>query len=164
VTLATAIVPSADVQRLARIYKVSSDADGFFQEAHSKLRPVDFASDGLFLAGVAHYPKPVDEAIAQGLAVVARATSVLSKRIIELDSIRASVTESCDGCALCLGVCPYHALSLEEVSGSTKTHIKVNTVKCKGCGVCQATCPKEGVTVGGFSYRQISAQIEAALR
>lgn len=163
VTLATAIIPNPDVQQIAKIYKLPTNADGFFQEAHSKLRPVDFASDGLFLAGVSHYPKPIEESIAQAQAAVARAATVLSRRRIELDSIKASVTETCDGCALCLDVCPYHAISLVAVAESTTKQIKVNAAKCKGCGVCQATCPKEGVAVGGFSYRQISAQIEAAL-
>jgi heterodisulfide reductase subunit A len=98
---------------------------------------------------------------------------VLSSRVINLDSIKARVSpERCDGCALCLDVCPYHAISMVDVDGADnagggagdgKRRIAVNVAKCKGCGVCQATCPKEGVAVGGFSYKQLSAQVAAAL-
>lgn len=164
VVLAAAIVPNAENKELAKLYKLPTDNDGFFQEAHVKLRPVDFASDGLFLAGLAHYPKPIEESIAQAQAAVARAVTVLSNRRIDLDAIKAQVDEEhCDGCALCLDVCPYNSITLEGVEGNGKRHIVVNAAKCKGCGVCQATCPKEGVKVGGFSYRQLSAQVEAAL-
>jgi heterodisulfide reductase subunit A2 len=165
VALAAAIVPQPEAKDLARLYKVPVDADGFFQEAHAKLRPLDFASDGLYLAGLAHYPKPIEEVVAQAYAAVARAATVLSKRRIELDAIKAEVSpELCDGCALCLDVCPYHAISLEEVEGKEgKQRIVVNAARCKGCGVCQATCPKEGVGVGGFTYRQLLAQVAAAL-
>jgi len=165
VVLATAIVPNNDADRLARIYKVPVDADGFLQEAHAKLRPVDFASDGLFLAGLAHYPKPIEETITQAQAATARAVTVLARRRISLDAIKAVVDpERCDGCALCLDVCPYHAISLELVeAGSERRRVRVNAAKCKGCGVCQATCPKDGVSVGGFTLRQLSAQVKAAL-
>ena len=165
VVLATAIVPNNDADRLARIYKVPVDADGFLQEAHAKLRPVDFASDGLFLAGLAHYPKPIEETITQAQAATARAVTVLARRRISLDAIKAVVDpERCDGCALCLDVCPYHAISLEQVEdGGERRRVRVNAAKCKGCGVCQATCPKDGVSVGGFTLRQLSAQVKAAL-
>jgi heterodisulfide reductase subunit A len=173
VVLATAIVPNPDSADLAKIYKLSKDMDGFFHEAHAKLRPVDFATDGIFMAGLAHYPKPIEEVAAQAQAAVSRAVTVLSSRVINLDSIKARVSaERCDGCALCLDVCPYHAISLVDVDGADnagggagdgKRRVAVNVAKCKGCGVCQATCPKEGVAVGGFSYKQLSAQVEAAL-
>jgi heterodisulfide reductase subunit A len=173
VVLATAIVPNPDSAELAKIYKLSTDTDGFFHEAHAKLRPVDFATDGIFMAGLAHYPKPIEEVAAQAQAAVSRAVTVLSSRVINLDSIKARVSpERCDGCALCLDVCPYHAISMVDVDGADnagggagdgKRRIAVNVAKCKGCGVCQATCPKEGVAVGGFSYKQLSAQVAAAL-
>jgi heterodisulfide reductase subunit A2 len=165
VVLATAIVPSPGVGDLANLYKAPVDADGFLQEAHAKLRPVDSATDGLFLAGVAHYPKPMEEVVAQAYAAVARTVTVLSNRVINLDSIKAMPDpERCDGCALCLDVCPYHAISLNDADGAgTKPCIAVNAARCKGCGICQATCPKEGVEVGGFSYRQLSAQVKAAV-
>jgi heterodisulfide reductase subunit A-like polyferredoxin len=167
VVLATAIVPNEANEELSRVYKLPVDTDGFFLEAHQKLRPVDFSSDGLFVAGMAHYPKPVDEAIAQAQAAAGRAIGILARKSIGLESTKATVVpENCDGCALCLDVCPYHAISLIEVDtpeGRKAGRISVNAAQCKGCGMCQATCPKDGVYVAGFSMAQIGAQIDAAL-
>ncbi len=165
VTLAAAIVPPPDIRELARIYKLPLDEDDFFLEAHAKLRPVDFATDGVFVAGLAHYPKPTEETVEQAQAAVARAVTVLSRGRIELDAIKAHIDlERCDGCALCLDVCPYHAIALEPVEGPGEKQIAVVSIaKCKGCGLCQATCPKEGVNVAGFTYRQLAAQVAAAL-
>lgn len=165
VVLAAAIVPHPEVRELARLYKVPVDVDGFLQEAHVKLRPVDFAGEGLFLAGLAHYPKPIEEVVSQALAAVARATTVLSNRRIDLDSIKAHVDDAaCDACALCPDVCPYQAITMEPVEeGEGRMRVRVNLTRCKGCGICQATCPKDAINVGGFTYRQLSAQIRAAL-
>jgi heterodisulfide reductase subunit A len=164
VILATAIIPN-EVNKLAQIYKLPVDSDGFLQEAHVKLRPVDFSVDGMFLAGLAHYPKPIEETIAQAKAAASRAATVLCKESISLDSIKAEVSEArCDGCALCLDVCPFHAISLVEVEGGEgKRRIAINAAQCKGCGCCQATCPKDGVAVAGFTYDQLAAQVAAAL-
>ena len=107
VTLATAIIPNADTRELAKMYKLPVDTDGFLLEAHVKLRPVDFATDGIFLAGLAHYPKPVEESIAQAQAAVSRAVTVLSSRWVDLDQVKARIDElRCDCCALCVDVCP----------------------------------------------------------
>ncbi len=165
VVLAAAIVPHPEGRDLAKLYRIPVDEDGFLQEAHVKLRPVDFASEGLFLAGLAHYPKPIEEVVSQALAAVARATTVLSNRRIELDSIKAHVDEAaCDACALCPDVCPYHAITMEPIPDMEgKQRIRVNLARCKGCGICQATCPKDAINVGGFTYRQLSAQVRAAL-
>ena len=167
VVLATAIVANPDSDKLNKLYKVSVDGDGFFQEAHAKLRPVDFATDGMFVAGLAHYPKPVEESVAQALAASARAATLLSKSEVSLDAVKAEPDlDYCDGCALCLDVCPYHAITLVEESGDEgriSKYITVNKAQCKGCGLCQGTCPKRGVAVQGFTMEQISAQIEAAL-
>ena len=167
VVLATAIVANPDSDKLHKLYKVSVDGDGFFQEAHAKLRPVDFATDGMFVAGLAHYPKPVEESVAQALAASARAATLLSRSEVSLDAVKAEPDlDYCDGCALCLDVCPYHAITLVEESGDEgriSKYITVNKAQCKGCGLCQGTCPKRGVVVQGFTMDQISAQIEAAL-
>jgi len=161
--LATAIVPYPEAAHLAAVYKLPQNPDGFFQEAHAKLRPVDFASEGLFMAGLAHYPKPIEESISQAGAAVARAATVLSKTRIDLDAVQAVVDPvRCDGCALCLDVCPFQAISLLEL-GDDKKVVAINPAQCKGCGCCMATCPKEGVDVAGFSYRQLAAQVAAAL-
>ncbi|PID77121.1 MAG: heterodisulfide reductase [Deltaproteobacteria bacterium] len=169
VVLASAIRPKNDAQTLSQMYKVSLDADGFFQEAHAKLRPVDFATDGMFVAGMAHYPKPLEESVAQALAASARAATLLSKLEVTLDAIKAQpVSHNCDGCALCVDVCPYNAISLlhvkpKEEGGMMTKCIDVNKAKCKGCGLCQATCPKGGVNVAGFTLKQLSSQVTAAL-
>ncbi len=167
IILAAAILPSPGAKKLANLYKLPVDNFGFFQEAHAKLRPVDFATDGLFVAGLAHYPKPVEESIAQALAASARAATLLSQDEIVLDGIKAQVDpKNCDGCALCVDVCPYHAITLVEIEGDDgETHqlVEVNTAHCKGCGLCQGTCPKRGVSVAGFTLQQIESQIEAAL-
>ena len=167
VVLATAITPNQATEELADIYKLPLDRDGFFQEAHAKLRPVDFAADGIFMAGLAHCPKPVDESIAQAKAAAGRAVSVLANTSMDLEPIKATVVSAnCDGCAMCLDVCPYHAISLVEgePSGAKKnSRVEINVAQCKGCGLCQATCPKDGVYVAGFSLEQIAAQVDAAL-
>jgi heterodisulfide reductase subunit A len=169
VTLATAIIPNTDTREIARIYKLPVNTDGFLLEAHAKLRPVDFATDGIFVAGMAHYPKPVEESVAQALAAVSRAVTVLSSRWVDLDQVKAGIDElRCDCCALCVDVCPYEALDIEreKTEGDDengKPKLVVRPAKCKGCGACQATCPKEGISVTGFSYSQLAAQVRAAL-
>jgi len=164
VILATAIRPRTDAVKLGQLYKVPVNGDGFFQEAHAKLRPVDFSTDGMFVAGLAHYPKPIEESVAQALAASSRAITLLSKKEISLDALKATVDEKfCDGCALCLDVCPFNAITLEDREKDDSKIIRVNRAQCKGCGLCQATCPKRGVYIAGFTMEQISAQIRAAL-
>jgi heterodisulfide reductase subunit A len=167
IVLAAAIIPSAGARKLANLYKVPMDNYGFFQEAHAKLRPVDFATDGLFVAGTAHYPKPIDETIAQALAASARAATLLARDEITLDGIKAEVDpDCCDGCALCIDVCPYHAITLvEEKDDAGEVHklVTINKAHCKGCGLCQGTCPKRGISVAGFTFKQLESQISAAL-
>jgi len=162
--LAAAIIPN-DIQDLVELYKAGVKADGFFNEAHPKLRPVDLTVDGLFIAGLCHHPKPLDEAVSQAKAAVSRAGIILAKEVMQLDAVKSQVTEKCDGCALCLDVCPYQALKLEEYRDNGHAHRRIVTDKalCKGCGVCEATCPKEGVTVHHFTREQLKAQVDAVL-
>ncbi len=168
VILAVAIRPREDAEKLGKLYKVPLDGDGFFHEAHAKLRPVDFSTDGMFVAGLAHYPKPVEESIAQALAASARAATLLARPEARLDTVKAIVDEACcDGCALCVDGCPYHAIILEEQTAAEGEApgklVRVNSAQCKGCGICQGTCPKRGIYVAGFSMRQIMAQMRVAL-
>jgi len=164
VILATAVRPKSDAADLGKLYKVPVDGHGFYLEAHAKLRPVDFSTDGMFVAGLAHYPKPIEESVAQALAASSRAATLLAKTQISLDAIKATVDEdNCDGCALCVDVCPYNAITLVEREDKSGRIIRVNKAQCKGCGLCQGTCPKRGVFVAGFTMKQISAQIQAAL-
>jgi heterodisulfide reductase subunit A2 len=163
--LASAIIPN-ESKNLVELYKCGTNSDGFLTEAHPKLRPVDMSVDGLFLAGLCHYPKPIDEAIGQAQAAVSRAGVILAKSVMPLDSIKSQVTVRCDGCALCVDTCPYYAISLVNYTDEEgKEHMRIKTDKalCKGCGICMATCPKGGVDVMGFTYEQIKSQICTAL-
>ena len=125
-----------------------------------KLRPVDFATDGIFLAGLCHYPKPIEESIAQAKAASARAGSVLMKEAIEIEPIVSVVDpDKCNGCGICERVCPYDAIHLKEVSGVIKAQNR--PASCKGCGLCAASCPSKAVDMCHFSQHQIRAQVLA---
>ena len=165
--LSTGVIPREDAKDLAQKLKVPLTSDGFFLEAHMKLRPVDFATEGVFLCGLAHFPKTVDESIAQALAASSRASTIISKDEIELAAVISNVVdENCDGCAYCIDPCPYKALTLLEYmrEGSIKKTVEVDELLCKGCGTCMATCPKLGIYVRNFKLEHIAAQIAAALQ
>ena len=166
VVLSAGIVPDPGNQETAQLLKIPRNQDGFFLEAHMKLRPVDFATDGVFVCGLAHAAKSIEESIIQAQAAAARASAILSKDYVELEgTISSVVDENCDGCAYCVDPCPYKALTLIEYirAGSIKKTIEVNESLCKGCGTCQATCPKQGIVVRGFKLEQLAAQVSAAL-
>jgi heterodisulfide reductase subunit A len=166
VVLSAGVVANEDNKVLGQYLKVPLNKDGFFLEAHMKLRPIDFATDGVFLTGMAHFPKGVEESISQSQAASSRAATVLSKDSIELEgTISKVVDENCDGCAFCVEPCPYKGITLIEYmrGDAIKKTVEVNEVLCKGCGTCMATCPKEGIDVRGFKLKQISAQLNAAL-
>ncbi|KPJ53708.1 hypothetical protein AMJ39_03515 [candidate division TA06 bacterium DG_24] len=164
--LAAAIIPRADAEELSKMLKVSLTGDKFFLEAHMKLRPIDFATDGIFLCGLAHCPKTVDESISQAGGAASRAATILSQEEVELEpTISEVVDANCDGCAYCVDPCPFEAITLIEYmkEGQIKKTVEVAEAKCKGCGVCQATCPKKGIFVRGFKLDQLMAMVEAAL-
>jgi heterodisulfide reductase subunit A len=167
VVLAPAIVPRSDTEEVGKLFKVPLNPDRFFLEAHMKLRPVDFATDGLFMCGLVHSPKSLEESIAQADAAAARAATILSKDDIRLDAtISELVDENCDGCAYCIDPCPYNALTLIEYmhKGSIKKAVERDEALCKGCGVCQATCPKKGIFIRNFRLEQLGAMVDAALQ
>jgi heterodisulfide reductase subunit A-like polyferredoxin len=164
-TLATAIIPHQNAP-LAELYKIPLNAEGFFTEAHAKIKPVEASTEGIYLTGLCHYPKPMQESVAEALACASRANTVLSRDYLELSSIISNpIDENCDGCAFCVDTCPFKALTLIEYmkDGGVKKTVEVNPVQCKGCGSCMATCPKQGIYVAGFTPEQLSAQVEAAL-
>ena len=166
VVLSAGIHPHEDNRKIAQFLKVPLNSEGFFLEAHMKLRPVDFMTDGVFLCGLAHSPKNIEESILQAQAASARAASVLVQDSLELGAnISQVVDASCDGCAYCVDTCPYKAITLFEYKwqGSIKKVVETNDSTCKGCGCCQATCPKNGIFIRGFTLEQIEAQIHAAL-
>jgi len=159
-TLATAIVP-AQHKELARLFKVPLNQDGFFLEAHMKLRPVDFATDGVFVCGLAHYPKPIDESIAQAQAAAGRAASVLSSPYIEVEPVVSVVDpELCTGCGLCEKACPFGAIRRHEVVGKGYVAETISA-SCKGCGVCAAACPQKAIDIIHFRNCQLVAAIQA---
>ncbi|HMK21683.1 MAG TPA: FAD-dependent oxidoreductase [Terriglobales bacterium] len=166
VVLSAGIHPHEDNRQIAQFLKVPLNSEGFFLEAHMKLRPVDFMTDGVFLCGLAHSSKTLEETILQAQAASARAGTILAQDSIELEAtISHVVDEKCDGCAYCVDTCPYKAITLLEYmwQGTIKKVVDTNESICKGCGCCQATCPKDGVLIQGFTLEQIRAQIEAAL-
>jgi len=161
VNLATAIEPTNN-EKLASLYKIPLSEDKFFMEAHAKLRPVDFATDGLYVCGLAHYPKPLEESIAQAMAAAGRAATVLAKSSIQVSPLVSKVdAEKCIGCGLCDEVCPFGAIILEDVEGKGKRAKNVSA-SCKGCGLCAASCPQKAISMLHFKDEQIIATICAA--
>ncbi len=166
VVLGAATIPNPGNKELAQMLKVPLTEDGFFLEAHRKLRPIDFATDGIFLCGAAHSPMGLREALAQAAGAAARAATVLSQKTIMLEpTISHVIEEKCDGCAYCVDPCPFQAITLIEYQqdGETKKRVAVDQAVCKGCGTCQATCPKGGIEVWHFRPEQLMAEIHAAL-
>ena len=166
VVLSVGIVADEENDVLAKFLKVPLNKDKFFLEAHMKLRPVDFATDGVYLCGLAHSAKAIDESIIQAQATASRAATILANDTIALEATISEVLdEFCDGCAYCVEPCPYQAITLIEYmrEGAVKKTVEVNEKACKGCGCCMATCPKKGILVKGFTLEQIGAQVNAAL-
>ena len=157
--LAASIVAHDDIS-LSRLFKVPVDADGWLMEAHQKLRPVEFATEGLFLCGMGHYPKPIEESIAQAQAAAAKALTILARDNIMVGGIVARIEpELCSGCLGCINVCPYAAITFND----EKKIAEINEALCKGCGACAAACPSEAPILLGFSNKQIYAQIKSAM-
>ena len=157
--LATAIVSNRDTN-FAQMFKVPTDGYGWLLEAHQKLKPVEFATDGVFLCGMAHYPKPIDESIAQAKAAASRALTVLARDQIKVGGFVSRIDERlCSGCLGCIHVCPYGAIAFD----TEKKVAQVNEALCKGCGACAAACPSEAVVLMGFNNQQIYAQIQSRL-
>jgi len=156
--LSAAIHPLPDNEELAQMLKVPLSKDGFFLEAHMKLRPVDFATDGVYLCGTAHSPKFVDETISQACATAARAVTVLSKEHLEGEGTISIVDrDKCSGCETCIELCPYNAIEKQD----GKAH--VIEVLCKGCGACAGGCRNGAIQQKGFRDEQLFAMIESAM-
>ena len=164
VVLSNGITPDREEkEEIAKMLKVPISKDGFYFEAHQKLRPVDFATEGVFVAGLAHWPKFMDECIAQASGAASRALTIISKEFLVSEGIVASVNESyCDGCGVCEGCCEYKAISIVETEDGKKKS-SVNAGLCKGCGCCVAACPSGAMEQKGFKGNQIIAEIDACL-
>ena len=158
--LSTPLVAQDDASEISTMLKVPINENGFFLEGHVKLKPLDFATDGVYLCGNARFPSTIREAISQGLGAASRAAGVLSKEALFTSGIVADINpDTCCGCLGCVAVCPYGAINFIENRGICQ----VNKVLCKGCGGCAATCPSGSARLDGFSNQQIYAQIEQAM-
>ena len=156
--LSVGTMPNPGNEEIGKMLKVPTNQDGFFLEAHVKLRPVDFATDGVFMCGMAHAPKLSEEAITQANAAVSRACTILTKDFIEAEGKTAYVNKSrCAACGLCEVNCPFRAIAVDLNEGCAV----VNTVLCKGCGVCTASCRMNAVDLNGFNNEEVMAQIAA---
>jgi len=159
-TLATAILPNKD-EALAQFFKVPLNDDGFFVEKHAKLGPSEFATDGVFLCGMAHYPKPIDEAISHAKAAAARAVTLLARKNIHTSGQVAEINPAiCSQCGVCVSICPYSAPSFRSAEERFwPNRAEINPVLCKGCGLCVASCRSGAIRLNGFDNDQIFAQI-----
>ena len=160
--LAAAVIPSPGSQEVARLFKVPLSPDGFFQEAHVKLRPVDFAADGIFLCGTAHYPKHISETIAQAYGAAGRAVTLLSQDTVTASGSVCEVDESkCIACGACISACTYDAIEFHDTKLGQKA--SVNAVLCKGDGLCNAKCPTNAILLKHYTDEEIFFQIDASV-
>jgi heterodisulfide reductase subunit A len=158
VVLAVGMKPHADSNTLARLFKLSRSVDNFFMEAHPKLRPVDTATAGVFLAGCCQGPKDISESIAHARAAASAALIPLIRGEVQVDASTAFIERDlCAGCCQCAEVCPYGALSLHPIHGV----MTVNPILCSGCGSCATACPSGAINVQHFTFEQYLAQIDA---
>jgi heterodisulfide reductase subunit A len=159
VTLSVGIVPDGTAE-LSKMLKLPTTANGFFLEAHVKLRPVEAAVGGVYICGLAHAPKPVEETIAQAQAAAAKAAIPLVKGVVTVDPIVSSVEQdNCIGCGICTSLCPYGAIIMEKVDKKRKA--RTISASCKACGICASRCPTFAISMGGFTNEQLISQIEA---
>jgi len=158
--LTAAMLPSPDNQKVGTAFKVPLNLEGFFLEAHMKLRPVDFASDGIFLCGTCHSPKFIDEAIIQAKAAAARAVTILSRKLMEAGGVTARVDEDkCAACLTCVRTCPYNVPRINADGVA-----EIETAQCHGCGTCASECPAKAIELMHYKDAQVTAKTEALFR
>jgi heterodisulfide reductase subunit A-like polyferredoxin len=156
--LATPTIAAEGSSDLSKMIKVPLQGDGFFLEAHVKLRPVDFASEGIFLCGAAHYPKSIEESISQAYAAAGRAAAILAKPVIKAGGVVAEVDQDkCAACLTCVRVCPYEVPTIDVEAKKAK----IEAAACQGCGVCVSECPVKAITLHHYTDAQIFAKEEA---
>jgi len=163
VVLAMPLRSQEDADEVAKLLKVPIDKEGFFLEAHVKLRPVEFATDGIFVSGTARWPSHVSECIAQGMAAAAKASIPIKTGKVLIPAITAWVdAEKCAACGNCVIACPYEAVELVEIDG--RRAARVNDAQCKGCGTCVAACHNDAMQQKGFTTEQLGAMIDALIK
>jgi heterodisulfide reductase subunit A len=163
VVLSTPLIAGEDNVAISKLLRVTLDENKFFLEGHVKLKPLDFATDGVYLCGNAHYPATVREAISQALGAASRASIPLAKGVMTVEPIVSVLADedACRGCGLCVALCPYGALEVVRTEKGRK--VKVIPVACKGCGVCVATCYQHALSINSFTDEQLDEQIKAFL-
>jgi len=162
ISLAAAVIPPAGNREVSQFFKVTLGPDDFFKEAHVKLRPVDFATDGVFLCGTAHYPKHIAETINQAFGAAGRTLTLLAHDIVTVSGAVCDVAEKqCMGCGACISACTYGAIEFRETRQGKKA--VVNPVLCKGDGLCNAKCPTGAIRLRHFTDEEIESQIDAAI-
>jgi heterodisulfide reductase subunit A len=162
VALAAAVIPPAGNKEISQLFKVPLGPDSFFKEAHVKLRPVDFAADGVFLCGTAHYPKHMPETINQAYGAAGRALTLLSHDIVTVSGSVCEVKEDdCISCGACITACTYGAIEFRDTPKGKKAW--VNPVLCKGDGLCNAKCPTNAIYLKHFTNEELLSQIEVAV-
>jgi heterodisulfide reductase subunit A-like polyferredoxin len=155
--LSAAMVPSEDNEKTATAFKVPVTSEGFFLEAHMKLRPVDFTSDGLYLCGTCHGPKFIEESITQAQAAAARAVGILSKDVMEVSGVVSVVdADKCAGCLTCVRTCPY---GVPAINGDGVAEIEA--AMCHGCGICASECPAKAIQLMHYKDSQLIAETRA---
>ena len=161
-SLAAAVIPSRHTEEIAGLYKVTLSPDNFFKEAHVKLKPVEFATDGVFLCGMAHYPKHIPETINQAYGAAGRVLTLLSKDTVVASGSVCEVKEyDCVSCGACITACTYEAIEFVDTPGGKKAW--VNPILCKGDGVCNAKCPTNAIVLKHFTNDALFGQIDAAI-
>jgi heterodisulfide reductase subunit A len=163
--LSMPVVPRADAKALAGRFKIPLGEDGFFQEAHVKLRPVDFPGEGIFMAGMAHYPRLLDETLIQAQAAAARAARILSQETLTAGGVVATVDPAaCTGCLTCVRICPFGAPRIDHEltgAGGIVGAASIAATVCQGCGTCAAECPAGAIELMHFTERQMAAKVDA---
>ncbi|MEJ2430757.1 MAG: CoB--CoM heterodisulfide reductase iron-sulfur subunit A family protein [Deltaproteobacteria bacterium] len=163
VVLSTPLIAGDDNEALSKLLRVTLDENKFFLEAHVKLKPLDFATDGVYLCGNAHYPATIREAVSQALGAASRASIPLGKDMMTVEPIVSILADedACRGCGLCVALCPYGALEIVKTEKGRK--VRVIPVACKGCGVCAATCYQHALSINSYTDQQVEEQIRAFL-
>jgi len=162
IALAAAVVPSSATKEIANLFKVTLSPDGFFKEAHVKLKPVEFATDGVYLCGAAHYPKFISETINQSYGAAGRALTLLSNDVVTASGAVVQVNENkCFGCAACVAACAYNALEIRDTRQGKK--VAINHVLCKGDGLCNSKCPTGAIQLKHYTDAELNSEIDAMI-
>jgi heterodisulfide reductase subunit A len=166
VVLGIGLVPNSDLAKISSLLHASRSADGFMLEAHPKLKPLESAVAGIFLAGACQGPKDIPDTVAQASGAAAKAIDLLSSGEIEIEPLKAVIDEDlCSGCRICESICPFVAIEMKTESsrGEQKLRAAVIDAMCQGCGACSSACPTGAIKIQQYNNKQVVTQVQAAL-